>query len=151
MKNYSELIRLETFEERFNYLKTVSKVGIATFGHQRYLNQRFYNSDAWKSLRYQILSRDNARDLGIVDLGPNFDSFTIHHINPITIDDVLNNAPKVWDPENLITTTSYTHKALHYGSANPYNPFGVAQNLDGSTSRSPGDTMLWGKLDKKYF
>lgn len=141
MKSYSELIQLDNFKDRFEYLKLSSKIGIATFGSERYLNQRFYNSDRWKNLRYHILSRDSARDLGLIDMGPAFTDFVIHHINPITIEDVLNDADKVWDPENLITTTGFTHRAIHYGYENPYG-----SEIRGNSVWEPrhkGDTKLW--------
>ena len=116
-KSYSELIRLPTFIERFEYLKLSGRVADQTFGHMRYLNQMLYCSDQWKSLRNQIIIRDNGCDLGMSDREI-LVRITIHHINPITIDDIVNGNPKVFDPDNLITTSEITHKAIHYGDSN---------------------------------
>lgn len=113
-KTYSELILLPTFIERFEYLNLVGKVGEETFGGKRYLNQILYMTDRWKKRRRDIIIRDNGCDLGILDREI-FSRLTVHHINPITIDDVLSGNPKVFDPENLITSSDITHKAIHYG------------------------------------
>lgn len=113
-KSYSELIRLPTFIERYNYLRLKGKVGDATFGFNRYLNQELYHSDDWYSFRDSIIIRDNGCNLGSVG----FDisgSITIHHINPITYDDVINRSYKIFNPENAISTDDRTHKAIHYG------------------------------------
>lgn len=115
VKTYSELILLPTFIERYNYLDISGKVGETTFGGKRYLNQILYKTDKWESIRNKIIIRDNGCDLGIFDREI-FYRVTIHHIEPITIEDVLSNNPKVWDPENLITTSDITHKAIHYGN-----------------------------------
>lgn len=115
IKTYSELITLPTFEERFEYLKLHGRVGAETFGYERYLNQILYNSYEWKTeTRPKIILRDEACDLAC----PGFDIPTrilIHHINPITVDDVLNRNPKVFDPDNLICVSHKTHQAIHYG------------------------------------
>lgn len=114
MKRYSELIQLETFEERFQYLKIGGTVGQATFGYERYLNQLLYNSDEWKRIRREVIIRDNGCDLGC-------DGYTlhgkilVHHMNPITIDDIKERNPRVFDLENLICTSHNTHNAIHYG------------------------------------
>lgn len=114
MKTYSELVKLETFDERYEYLKLNGRVGEDTFGSKRYLNQMLYKSDEWKSIRNKIIVRDNGCDLGIK--GRDLDSKVIvHHINPITIEDVLNRNPKVFDKNNLITVSHMTHEAIHYG------------------------------------
>ena len=114
-RSYSELCELPTFEERFNYLKLNSKIGIETFGGNRYLNQRFYTSKEWKRFRREILIRDLGRDLGLLELGTNRD-LTVHHINPITLKDVMDgNIEALFNPENAITTRNSTHKAIHYG------------------------------------
>ena len=105
---------LPTFYERYSYLKLHGNIGDETFGRERYLNQILYNSQQWRSLRSMILSRDNFCDLGV----SGFDiekRALIHHINPITIDDILNRSDCVFDPENLITTTFETHNAIHFG------------------------------------
>lgn len=114
IKTYSELILLPTFIERFEYLNLVGRVGEETFGGKRYLNQILYMTDRWKKRRRDIIIRDNGCDLGILDREI-ISRLTVHHINPITIDDVLSGNPKVFDPENLITSSDITHKAIHYG------------------------------------
>lgn len=117
IRTYSELITLPTFMERYKYLDLVGKVGDPTFGSKRYLNQLLYQTDKWLSRRNDVIIRDNGCDLGI----PGRDIYsraTIHHINPITIDDILSNNPIVFDLENLITTSDLTHKAIHYGNEN---------------------------------
>jgi len=117
IKTYSELITIPTFIDRFNYLNLLGKVGDTTFGGHRHLNQMLYTSDRWLSLRNKIIIRDNGCDLGILDREL-MSRITIHHINPISIEDILSNHPKVFDPENLITTADITHKAIHYGNEN---------------------------------
>lgn len=133
-KSYSEMIALPTFEERFKYLQLKGSVGKYTFGSGRYLNQILYHSMEWRSLRNEIILRDNACDLACED----FDirgKILIHHINPITVEDVINRSPIVFDPENLITTTYNTHNAIHYGDES-------LLVLDPIT-RSKNDTIPW--------
>ena len=114
IRTYTELMKLETFEERYKYLKLVAKVGEETFGLERYLNQQFYHSQEWKSLRSQIIIRDNACDLGIP--GREMDSrIIIHHMNPITKDDLIHQSDFLLNPEYLICTSKKTHSAIHYG------------------------------------
>lgn len=113
MKTYTELIKLKTFEERFDYLKLEGVVGESTFGSDRILNQMLYKSPRWRSLRNKIIIRDDGCDLGISDRGIN-GRVLIHHINPITVDDVVRQASKVFDPENLICVSHMTHNAIHY-------------------------------------
>jgi hypothetical protein len=113
-KNYKELILFPTFEERFQYLKIGGPVGRATFGFERYLNQSLYQSREWRNIRDQVLVRDDGRDLGIADREI-FSRATIHHINPITIEDVELGNDRVFDLNNLITTSHETHNAIHYG------------------------------------
>ena len=136
-KSYSELIKLSTFEERYNYLRLSGKVGEDIFGSRRFLNQDFYRSKEWKELRNKIIVRDNGLDLGIRDVGSTI--LYIHHINPITIEDFEKNPYKLIDPENLISTTKRTHDAIHYGKA------GVI-NLNDYVDREPFDTCPWKKL-----
>ena len=115
MKSYSELIRIPSFEERFQYLRINGIVGEETFGCDRYLNQIFYKSEEWKRIRRRVIIRDNGCDLawdeyeikGII---------VIHHINPIIKEDILNRSSKLFDLENLICTSVNTHKAIHYGN-----------------------------------
>ena len=116
-RTYSELKNLDSFEERFNYLKLNGQVGETTFGSRRYLNQLLYKSKEWISVRDKVIIRDEGCDLGI----PGREicgKILVHHINPITIEDVANNNPKVFDLENLITTSHITHEAIHYGDKN---------------------------------
>lgn len=116
VKTYSELITLPTFKERFEYLKIGGAVGKATFGYDRYLNQILYISDEWKMFRRDIIVRDNGCDLAHPEFEiPKGVKILIHHINPITLEDVLNRDPKIFDPENVIATTLNTHNAIHYG------------------------------------
>lgn len=114
-KTYSELIKIKEFEDRFNYLSLVGIVGETTFGGHRYLNQMLYQTEKWKSTRREVIFRDNGCDLGHSDY-PISGSIYIHHINPITVDDILEQRPCVFDLENLICTTFRTHNAIHYGS-----------------------------------
>ena len=113
-KSYSELIRLPTYLERFRYLKINGAVGAETFGYDRYLNQILYRTGEWKRFRRDIILRDNGCDLACDDYEI-FGRILVHHINPITVDDVLNRDPKIFDPNNVITTTLDTHNAIHYG------------------------------------
>jgi hypothetical protein len=116
IKTYSELAQLHTFEERFRYLQMSASVGKDTFGFDRYLNQMFYKTAEWKSLRDYIIVRDNGCDLGIE--GYEIDrsvSIYIHHMNPITKDDIINRSEYLLNPEYLITTIFPTHNAIHYG------------------------------------
>lgn len=130
---YSELTSFKTFEERFEYLKLDGIVGIETFGYDRYLNQLLYRSSDWKKIRNEIIVRDNGCDLGI-DGHEIYVSPLVHHINPITIDDVKNRNPIIFDSENLITTILSTHNAIHYG----YKPH--SNNVQ---NRLPNDTCPW--------
>lgn len=114
IRTYSELITIPTFIERFRYLKLNGRVGMDTFGHDRYLNQVLYRSPEWKRFRREIILRDNGCDLAHEDYEIH-GNILIHHINPITIDDVLRRDPKIFDPENVISTVLNTHNAIHYG------------------------------------
>lgn len=114
IKCYSELIAIPTFIERYRYLKIGGRVGADTFGHDRYLNQILYHSGEWLDFRDEIIIRDNGCDLA----HPEFelrDRILIHHINPITVEDVLRRDPRIFDPENVISTCLNTHNAIHYG------------------------------------
>lgn len=115
-KSYSELIRLKTFSDRFKYLEVKDKkIGYETFGHDRYLNQNFYTSKEWKRIRNYIIARDMGNDLGL-DGYAIYGHITVHHINPITIDDIKNSTSYILDSENLICTSDATHKAIHFGT-----------------------------------
>ena len=114
IKTYSELSQLPTFKERYRYLKLNGQVGESTFGFDRYLNQVFYRSQKWKFIRDQVIIRDNGCDLG-VDGHDIHGRVLIHHMNPITIDDIRNESDFLLDPEFLICVTHNTHNAIHYG------------------------------------
>ena len=115
---YSELIQLSTFEQRFRYLKLNGEVGKETFGFNRYLNQAFYRSKEWKEFRRNIIIRDNGCDLGMLDREIQGD-IIIHHLSPISIDDILNrNLEVLLNPENVICVSYNTHNAIHYGDEN---------------------------------
>lgn len=133
-RTYSELSRLRTFDQRLEYLRLGGYVGEATFGFDRYVNQQFYSSHEWKSVRNHVIVRDNGCDLGLRGYEIHTEML-IHHINPMGLEDVLEHADWILDPEFLITTTKDTHNAIHYGSKSPYPP--VVPN------RKPGDTRLW--------
>ena len=134
-KTYSELIRIPTFKERFEYLKLDGVVASETFGRERYLNQAFYTSEEWRRLRNRIIVRDMGCDLGIEGRELQKGQIIIHHINPITIDDILNRTAALFDDENLISCWTKTHTAIHYGDER------VLDLL--LTERKPGDTCPW--------
>jgi len=117
MKTYQELISFETFEDRFNYLKLSGLVGDETFGCNRWVNQIFYKSPEWLSFRDRVIRRDNGCDLG-VEGREIFGPIIIHHINPITLEDIVERDPKVFDMNNAISTMLSTHNAIHYGDVN---------------------------------
>ena len=114
IRTYTELMKLKTFKERFEYLKLSGVVGQDTFGYDRYLNQQFYKSKAWKRIRDQVIIRDNGCDLGIEDRDINSRIY-VHHMNPITKSDILNMTDMLLDPEYLICVSKNTHDAIHYG------------------------------------
>lgn len=114
IRTYSELIKIPTFEERFEYLNLDGKVGEETFGFDRYLNQVFYKSDEWKSIRNEVIIRDNGCDLGIEDREIH-GRIIIHHMNPITVDDIIHRNEDILNPEYLVCVADNTHKAIHYG------------------------------------
>lgn len=148
-RTYSELITLKSFEERFEYLKLSGGVGIKTFGTERYLNQNFYRSPEWKSFRNEIIIRDNGCDLAVLDreiVKPSLISESdkrkygiyIHHLNPITIEDIINHSGCVFDPENVVCCSFKTHQAIHYGDMSQLTP-------SKPTERKPFDTCPWRK------
>lgn len=114
IRTYSELITLPTFEERFRYLKLGGRVGAETFGYDRYLNQIFYKDDEWLATRDKVIIRDNGCDLGMPDREI-MSRILVHHINPITKEDILLRRRCLFDLENLICTLKSTHDAIHYG------------------------------------
>lgn len=133
-KTYSELISIPTFEERFNYLSLSGIVGDRTFGGERYLNQQFYTSQAWRRARQAVIVRDNGCDLAFPDREI-YGNIYIHHINPLTPNDFKNRTAALLNPENLISVTHQTHNAIHYGDINQLAPTLV--------ERRPGDTKRW--------
>lgn len=134
---YSELILLPTFEERFEYLKLEGTVGEETFGYDRYLNQLLYRyNKLWLSTRDKVIIRDCGCDLGI-EGREIYAKPIIHHMNPITIEQILNADPVIFDPEFLITTVLRTHNAIHYGNADQL----IKEPID----RKPYDTCPWRK------
>lgn len=117
IKTYSELMSFTTFEERYRYLRCGATVGADTFGYDRFLNQAFYSSVEWKRFRRSIIIRDNGCDLGIEDRTIS-GQIIIHHINPLTVDDLLHRRDCLMDPENVICVSFNTHQAIHYGDEN---------------------------------
>jgi len=134
IRTYSELSQLETFEERYRYLRLQDVVGRSTFGFDRLINQRFYHSNEWKRLRSFVIIRDNGCDLGILGYEI-YSGLLIHHMNPISLDDIRDGGDLLFNPEYLITTTLQTHNAIHYGDETllPRGP----------VERTKGDTTLW--------
>lgn len=118
IRSYTELSRLKTFEERFNYLQLSGKVGQDTFGFDRIFNQKFYKSREWKRIRDHVIFRDNGCDLGIDGHEIDGQRIIIHHMNPISLEDIEEQSAILLNPEYLITTTHNTHQAIHYGDAN---------------------------------
>lgn len=131
---YHELKRLPTFKERYDYLRIGGLVGESTFGYERYLNQMLYSSSRWRQLRDQIIIRDNGCDLGIEDFQIQ-DKIIIHHMNPITIEQIEESASEIFDPEYLICCSYQTHNAIHYGDQSLLPQLPVV--------RRPNDTCLW--------
>lgn len=115
IRTFSELRRLKTFEERYQYLRLAGVVGVSTFGFDRYLNQMLYTSGRWRRTRDDVIIRDNGCDLGIQDYEIH-GMILIHHMNPLTIEDVELDRDEIYDPELLITTTTNTHNAIHFGN-----------------------------------
>lgn len=134
IRTYSQLIQIPTFEERFEYLRLNGQVGADTFGFDRYLNQVFYRSQRWKKVRDHVIIRDDACDLGME--GHTIQGrILIHHMNPLTIEDIMNETDYLMDPEFLISTILTTHNAIHYGDKSllPSMPM----------DRRPNDTCPW--------
>ena len=117
IRTYSELSKLKTFEERYLYLQLNGAVGEETFGFERYLNQMFYKSKEWKNLRNHIILRDNGCDLGVEDYEI-YGRILIHHMNPITTEDIINRSDFLLNPEYLISSSHNTHQAITYGDIN---------------------------------
>jgi hypothetical protein len=134
IRTYSELSRLHTFDDRYQYLKLSGVVGESTFGFDRWINQKFYRSWEWKATRDAVIVRDNGCDLGI----PGFEihrGLLVHHMNPVSMNDIMHGEEWILDPNFLITTSQRTHNAIHYGDESllPREP----------VTRKSGDTKLW--------
>lgn len=135
IRSYGEISRLTTFEERYDYLRLAAKVGEKTFGFERFLNQSFYRSREWKAVRNEVIRRDNGCDLGIEGRDI-FGPIEIHHIVPLTIEDIEEGSDLMLDPDNLICTSPITHKAIHYGDKTLLPK--IFPNV-----RRPNDTCPW--------
>ncbi len=134
IKRYSELIRYDTFIDRYHYLNLVGQVGIETFGLDRYLNQTLYRSSRWRRTRNQVILRDNGCDLGMEGFDI-VDRIIVHHINPLTVQDIEEDVDEIYDPEFLICCSFDTHNAIHYGDERLLPQLPV--------ERRPGDTCPW--------
>lgn len=136
VRTYKEMARLPSFQDRYAYLKIGGHVGKETFGADRYLNQILYTSSEWRSFRNDVILRDNGCDLGIPDRSiANGDRIIIHHITPISVEDVVNRNPMIFDMNNVVCTSFMTHQAIHYGD----------ETLLASDpiERRPNDTCPW--------
>ena len=133
-RSYSELVKRQTFSERYNYLRLVGQVGSTTFGFDRYLNQSFYTSRDWRQVRHAVIARDAGCDLGLEGYEI-FDRVYVHHMNPLTKKQVLAADENMFDPEYLVSCTLNTHNAIHYGDPNSLARL--------PPERRPGDTTLW--------
>lgn len=131
---YTELRRIRDYKDRYNYLVLGGEVGRKTFGHDRYLNQLFYTSYEWKHVRNIVIARDLGCDMGVEGYEI-FDRIYIHHMNPMTPDNIIHDDPTILDPEFLISVSHQTHNAIHYGDARLLKQLPV--------DRRPGDTKLW--------
>lgn len=134
IRTYRELRHLKTFEERYEYLALKGVVGLSTFGFDRWVNQAFYKSLEWLSVRDQVIIRDNGCDLGISGFEIH-SGLLVHHMNPLTMRDLEQGEDWVIDPNFLITTSFRTHNAIHYGDE--------SQLSRGPIERKPRDTQLW--------
>lgn len=134
IRTYSEMITYKTFLERFRYLVLNGQVGVSTFGHDRFLNQTFYRSPEWRKTRQRVIIRDEGRDLGVEGYEIHGNIY-VHHINPITAEDIENRDSKLFDLDNLICVSHNTHEAITYGCEDllPTDPI----------VRRPNDTCPW--------
>jgi 5-methylcytosine-specific restriction endonuclease McrA len=134
IRTYSELAELDSFLERYEYLALRGQVGCETFGFDRWINQRFYTSPQWRRIRRDVIARDEGCDLGV--LGRDIHSrIIVHHLNPLTQDDIVHGTSNALNPEYMISTTHDTHNAIHYGDATLLRQDHIP--------RRPGDTQLW--------
>lgn len=136
IKSWDELGKIETFEGRIEYLRTYSAVGEPTFGYDRWINQKFYRSTEYRKLRQKIAAKQYGWDLGIKGY-PLPEVFILHHMNPITVEDIIDGSEFAWDPKYLVCVSQATHRAIHFQDAKNRLP-SIAQ-------RSPNDTSPWRK------
>ena len=136
IRTYSDLLQLTTFEDRFEYLRLVGKVGFPTFGHERWMNQHFYTSSEWRRIRNEVIARDNGFDLGVVG-HPISGKIIVHHMCPLDPEKLEHSDETILSPEFLISCSIMTHNAIHFGDAAPdHKPI----------ERRPGDTLVWSPL-----
>lgn len=135
IKTYNEMILYPTFEDRFKYLKMGNRVGDETFGFDRIFNQMFYKSSEWRAARRRVIIRDNGCDLAIPDRVI-FDKVIVHHINPLTLEQIEEGGPELFDPRYLVCVSHNTHNAIHYGDESLL----VKTNF---VERKPNDTCPW--------
>ena len=135
-RTYSELIQIPSYEDRYEYLRLGGAIGVDTFGYNRYLNQIFYQSPEWRSFRRDIIIRDMGCDLAFEECEIKGGILVVHHLNPITVEDVLRRSDKLFDPENAVVVAEMTHKAIHYGDAS------LLPRLR-PIERAPYDTCPW--------
>lgn len=134
IRRYSELRSIDNFMDRFRYLALPGNVGACTFGFDRHINQKFYRSTEWRQVREHVIARDEGCDLGIQD-HEIFDKILIHHMNPMTVDDIVEGDSSIIDPEFLICTSHKTHNAIHFGDEKQLPKRYVERRF--------GDTKLW--------
>lgn len=134
-RSYRELSRLKTFKEKYEYLRLSGSVGKETFGFDRYLNQALYSSAEWKRFRRNVIVRDNGCDLGDPERPIQGDRIIIHHINPLTVEDLENRSPLIFDMDNVVCVSYLMHQAIHYGDASL-----LPQDIQ---ERMPNDTIPW--------
>lgn len=139
IKSWDELGKIKTFEGRIEYLRTYSTVGEPTFGYDRWINQRFYRSEEYKRLRRKIVAKQNGWDLGVEGY-PLPEVFILHHMNPITVEDIINGSEFAWDPKYLVCVSPSTHRAIHYQE--------TANKLPLMAQRFPNDTIPWKRGSK---
>lgn len=140
LRNFRELISLSTFEDRYEYLRIGGVVGSDTFGAERYLNQAFYTSREWKNVRHAVIARDEGCDMSM----PGYEIYEkpiVHHMNPISVEDVMDGNPDILNPEYLVLVSHQTHNAIHYGNR--------AQLRVAIPERFTGDTQLWTPIARR--
>lgn len=136
IRTYTDLVSIDSYLGRFEYLKLGGSIGAETFGFDRYLNQAFYQSPEWKRFRREIIIRDMGCDMAWKELETQGRFIVVHHLNPITPEDVLQRSVKLFDPENAVCVSEMTHKAIHYGDTS------LLPSLK-PLERSPNDTCPW--------